>query len=50
MLLLLEASLLRYHLLLKSERVEVQQRMALSLAHLEHYLVSQLATAGDFPD
>lgn len=47
---MLVVSLMRYHLLLKSERIEAQQRIGLSLAHLEHYLVPQLATAGNFPD
>ncbi len=50
LLLILVVSLLRYHLLLNSERAEAQQRISQSLAHLEHYLAPQLALTGDFPD
>jgi diguanylate cyclase (GGDEF)-like protein/PAS domain S-box-containing protein len=50
LLIILAVTLVRYHLLMQSERQEAQQRLALSLQHLEHYLLPQLAVAGDFPD
>ena len=50
LLIILLVSLLRYHLLVQSERQDAEQRVVMSAKHLEHYLLPQLAVAGDFPN
>ena len=50
LLMIVAVSLLRYYVLVQSERQESEQRVALSLQNIQHYLLPQLAVAGDFPD
>ena len=50
LLTILAVSLLRYLWLVQLERQQAEQRVALSLKYLEHYLLPQLAVASDSPD
>ena len=50
LLIILVVSLLRYHWLVQGEREQAEQRVALNLQHLAHYLLPQLTLAGESPD